>query len=1322
MRRRTRLTFLLSLGLAAQLAAQSAPSASGPGADRQDRAGASGRPPLIDRADLRRKADEEWYGGAWTPEYQRFVMGVAAQERERHEDLRYGAHRAGLAVPGNQWVNLGPSNASFIKNGSVTLNVVDSGRLRTILVHPSNAATIYIATSGGGVWKTTNGGTSWTALTDSLGALSIGALAMDPNAPDTLFLALGDPFDGTGLGFVKSTDGGASWSSPVMIGDSTKTMDLVVSPVDSQLLLAGTNKGVLRSTDGGATWTNTTPALGITTGDPICWDIAWTGGSNFVATFSDRLGSYTNTGQVWYTSDGGATWTKSTGMTFSAGLWRISLGAAPSNLQVMYAMASKPLASGAIETADIFKSLDGGHTWTALNIASKNHTNGAAGGFAELFAPAWAKTGSPGTVLGGQGFYNHAIAIDPADPNKAYFSGQLYTTYTADGGSTWKRVTDWMAQASTPYVHADAHCAAWGPDGSLYLGSDGGIFKSTDRGATWTDQLNKGIVSHLLYSVGSSLANRNAMIGGLQDNGTRVRSGATSTFNATIGGDGFGSLVHAKNASLMLGSIYYADAYKSTDGGANFTESITGITGAKDGAKANFWTRFYAFPGDATGNTVFTFTNAAIFKSTDFGGNWSSLGTGGLPASWVNRNMACHASNGQVYGVVGSVGTGVTDPRVFLTQNAGASWNQVGTWPSGTAFSYIWIDTNDINTVYVASVTASSTATHLWKTSNFGASWTPIDGNGFPAGIPVNVIQNDPGDSSTLYAGTNLGVYKSTDGGASWARFGTGLPLVNVKEFYLAPDSSLMRAATFGRGFWELQTSGGPTAPSITGHPASATVTAPATATFTVSASGTAPLSYQWQKNGAAIGGATAASYTTPATSTADSGSTFRCVVTNSAGSATSNNATLTVNASATAPTITSQPVSQTVTAPATATFSVTASGTAPLAYQWRKNGTAISGATAASYTTPATAASDNGATFSVVVSNSAGSATSTNATLTVNTSATAPSITTQPASQTVTAGATATFSVAASGTAPFTYQWRKNGTAISGATASSYTTPATTTADSGSTFSVVVSNSVGSATSANATLTVNSVPPPTTFTEVEPNDTIATANAVAGTYTAIKGNHAATGNPDYFALTLAAGQKVTINMTGPTGVDWDLALKNSAGTTLTSSTGSTTTENVTYTNTGATNLTVYANVYVYSGTSATPYNLALSYVTPPPAVTYNEVEANNTAATANAVPDNATKIVGYIGSSTDNDYFKVNVGAGRTLNVKMTGPTGTGFDYDLYFYNAAGTQLAKGTGSTTTENVSWTNTGSAAATVTVAVKRYAGSSTTTPYNLALTR
>ena len=287
-------------------------------------------------------------------------------------------------------------------------------------------------------------------------------------------------------------------------------------------------------------------------------------------------------------------------------------------------------------------------------------------------------------------------------------------------------------------------------------------------------------------------------------------------------------------------------------------------------------------------------------------------------------------------------------------------------------------------------------------------------------------------------------------------------------------------------------------APSITTQPGNQTVIAGQTAAFNVSATGTAPLSYQWRKNGANITGATSSSYTTPATTTADSGSTFSVVVTNSAGSATSNNATLTVNAPAVAPSITSHPANQTVTAGQMATFSVSASGTAPLSYQWRKNGLYITGATSSSYTTPATTTADSGSTFSVVVTNSAGSTTSNNATLTVNAAAVAPSITTQPANQTVTAGQTAMFSVSATGTAPMGYQWRKNGTNITGATSSSYSTPATTTTDSGSSFSVVISNSAGSVSSNNATLMVNQAAAVAPSITTQPGNQTVTAGQTA--------------------------------------------------------------------------------------------------------------------------------------------------------------------------------------------------------------------------------
>lgn len=268
-------------------------------------------------------------------------------------------------------------------------------------------------------------------------------------------------------------------------------------------------------------------------------------------------------------------------------------------------------------------------------------------------------------------------------------------------------------------------------------------------------------------------------------------------------------------------------------------------------------------------------------------------------------------------------------------------------------------------------------------------------------------------------------------------------------------------------------------APAISASPVSQTVTAGQTASFNVSATGTAPLSYQWRKNGTNIVGVNAANYTTPAETVTDSGAKFDVVISNSVGSATSSAATLTVTAAPTVPTITTQPANQTVTAGQTASFSVVATGTAPLSYQWQKNSANISGATSASYTTPATTTADSGATFRVMVNNSAGNVTSNTATLIVNASAVGPTITTQPANQTVTAGQTASFSVVAAGSAPLSYQWQKNSANISGAISSSYTTPVTTTADSGSMFRVVVSNSVGSATSNQATLTVNAATPP---------------------------------------------------------------------------------------------------------------------------------------------------------------------------------------------------------------------------------------------------
>jgi hypothetical protein len=268
-----------------------------------------------------------------------------------------------------------------------------------------------------------------------------------------------------------------------------------------------------------------------------------------------------------------------------------------------------------------------------------------------------------------------------------------------------------------------------------------------------------------------------------------------------------------------------------------------------------------------------------------------------------------------------------------------------------------------------------------------------------------------------------------------------------------------------------------PRAPSITTPPASLTRAEGATATFSVVASGSATLSYQWRRNGADIAGATGDSYTTPPLTSADNGAQFTVVVSNAEGSVTSAVATLSVGASV-APGVSTQPVSVSVVVGQTASFSVVATGSDPLAYQWQRNGVSVAGATAASHTTPATNAGDDGASYTVTVSNPGGSVTSEAAVLTVTSAPVAPGIVTPPAAATVNAGQTATFSVVASGSAPLAYQWLRNGAAIVGATAAGYTTPATVAGDDGSRYSVRVSNGTApDATSAEALLTVSTGP-----------------------------------------------------------------------------------------------------------------------------------------------------------------------------------------------------------------------------------------------------
>ena len=506
-----------------------------------------------------------------------------------------------------------------------------------------------------------------------------------------------------------------------------------------------------------------------------------------------------------------------------------------------------------------------------------------------------------------------------------------------------------------------------------------------------------------------------------------------------------------------------------------------------------------------------------IFISLTLSGCVGLTGAGTPAANQSTNNSSSTgslAANATSF-TFGNVATGSSSSKSLTLTNTGTAAVTISQGTiTGTGFTVVGgistmsIQAGQSRTFQIQFVPQTTGAASGSLTIATGGSSSSLDISLSGTGMTPLAITTPPSNQSVLAGQTATFSVAATGSGTvtyQWKKNGASIGGATYASYTTPATTASDNAAQFTVSVSDnsggsvsatatLSVTSAPVAPSITTQPASHSVNVGQTATFTVAAAGTATLTYQWSKNGSAIGGATSASYTTPATTVSDNGASFMATVSNSAGSIITNTAILTVTVP---PAITTQPASHAVNVGQTATFTVAATGTPTLSYQWLKNGAAISGATSTSYTTPATAGSDNGALFTVTVTNGSGNVTSNAATLTVNVP---PSISAQPSNQTVNVGQTANFAVTATGTATLTYQWKKNGTAISGATSASYTTPATASSDSGSSFTVTVTNSFGNSTSNAASLTVN-VPP--TITAQPGNQTVAVGQTATFTVAA---------------------------------------------------------------------------------------------------------------------------------------------------------------------------------------------------------------------------
>ncbi len=654
------------------------------------------------------------------------------------------------------------------------------GRINKVRVDPNNANVYFGCAPGGGIWKTTDAGSNWNLLypdaTDEVPSIGFTDIAIDHANSNILYAAAGDDdgLDTYGLGIMKSTDGGITWTQSYAPTQGSFTMGrILISPTNSNLIMAAARYGLLRSTDAGATWGYATGTAGTR-----FRDIEFQPGNDNLVYASSPSG-------FWKSSDGGATWSQKALPAEASGMQRNAICVTPADANRVYMIAS---ASSNSAMLGFFRSNDAGETWSTMSGTSPNLLG-------------YSETGAAGN---GQGWYD--LCVDASHVNAdIVIVGGINVWRSTNGGSNWSISGHWLGNGGAAEVHADVHGITY--DGSTAIvGCDGGIYKTTDDGVNYTDITN-GLSIGQFYQVGVAQDAANLVAGGLQDNGTILMNGS-ATWTDIRGADGFEVYV-MNNSDFDGGELFYGcyqyGAFYRIANGTNFVDiASSGGTGVN--AQGDWETPFEKDP-DADG-TVYI-AKDGVWKSTDFGSNWTFLGGPGvgnlenLAISWLDPN--------RIYVSKGSA--------MYTSSNGGSTFTAISGLP-GVFITDILIDPTDASRVLVSQSTFTGTQVHV--STNAGASWTAMDA-GLP-NAPANCLVYRSFSNDEIYAGTGVGIYKWN--GSSWEDFNVAMPNVEVYDLEIQETEGELYAGTYGRGMWSasLGALGGCTDPTACNYSADATV------------------------------------------------------------------------------------------------------------------------------------------------------------------------------------------------------------------------------------------------------------------------------------------------------------------------------------------------------------------------------------------------------------------------------------------------------------------------------------------------------------------
>lgn len=698
------------------------------------------------------------------------------------------------------WSFLGPTNLSVPYEIYYGIGPV-SGRVNAVAYDPNNSQTIYAGGAEGGLWKSTDGGITWSWLSSTWTELGVNCIVIDPSNSDTIYVGRGDyhGFIASSYGIMKSNDGGGTWTEIAETSMGQVGVDhILMDPTNSQVLLAGTGDSqtfgsLYRSTNAGQTWTK----LSVGGNDsewPTIASSAPVGSTvRFYAVAAGIASSTGNKSRVYKSDDHGATWQllpsplSTNGVSF---FYAYEVATSPTNPNNVYVLDS--------ENQTLITSGNQGATWTNV---SATLPAGTAGGVSDYN---WS-----------QSDYDYHLECGTRGTGDLLFLGEIDLTESADGGRTWTSIGGPTYELNA-VSHNDQHCLTLNPinPNQALFGNDGGVYTVTynpNTGLNTVVPLSKNLQLSMFYKIACHPTEPNFILGGTQDNATPITTGDLSNWLNVGGGDGGGSVINQANPLLQYTSSEGMAFYR-TDDGWNTHHELDPIQ-LNTGENYQFVSPMVLDPSN----------QSILYMATNFLYQWNDAN---YPNGWTNRLGNHDLTNRTnttptVYTIAVAptdskrIYTGSSDAALWMSEDQGSTWTQLDAARKvlpNQAINSISVSPYDENDILVGYSGNGQGLAHLYRCTNAAAktvSFTNVQGvgsNGLPD-VSLNAIARDlDNPASTWWVAMDSGVFETTNAGQTWANAGSayGLPNVIVEDLAAVPGTRFLNAGTYGRGMWRL--------------------------------------------------------------------------------------------------------------------------------------------------------------------------------------------------------------------------------------------------------------------------------------------------------------------------------------------------------------------------------------------------------------------------------------------------------------------------------------------------------------------------------------